>query len=112
MFKKLNRLNQKKDFDLIFKKGFSSYGENIGIKLIKNDLKINRFGVIVGLKISKKAVERNKIKKQIKSFLEKEDLLLKKGYDFVFIALPPIKNKSYKEICLEIVNNLKKLSVY
>lgn len=111
MLKKQNRLKNKKDFDLVFKKGRSVFSEILGIKFLKNSLNINRFGVIVGLKVSKKAVERNLIKKQIKNILRSEDVFLRKGNDFVIITLPKIKNKKFKEIQLEIKNSFKKLNV-
>jgi len=112
MLKKQNRLKNKNDFDKVFKKGISVFGQILGIKFSKNTSMFNRFGVIVSKKISKKAIERNKIKKQIKDILRNEEKNLKKGNDFVIITLPEIKNKKYKEIQLEISKNFKKINAY
>lgn len=108
MLKKQNRLKDKNNFDKVFKKGRSVFGELLGIKYFKNDLGFNRFGIIVSSKISKKAVERNRIKKQIKSILRSEEKSLNKGWDYVVITLPLIKNKNFKEIQSEIIKILKK----
>lgn len=112
MLKKQNRLKEKKDFNEIFKKGRSRFSGLLGVKTLKNNLEINRFGVIVSSKISKKAVERNKIKKQIKDVLRKENVKIKKGADFVVIALPEIKSKKFEDIKKDIINNLNSLNVY
>ena len=112
MFKKENRLTKQKDFDNIFKKGRSVFNKVLGLKVITNDLNINRFGVIVSNKISKKAVERNKIKRRIREVLKKEEPVLKKGYDIVVIALAEAKQKEYQDLEQTLKEKLSKLALY
>ena len=71
MLPKKNRLTKKNDFDRVFKKGISVFDYILGIKILKNNLPDSRFGIIVSNKISKKANERNKIKRQIRECLKK-----------------------------------------
>jgi ribonuclease P protein component len=98
MLKRAKRLTKDKDFDNVFKRGRSAYSQILGVKIEKNDLSYNRFGVLVGTKVSKKAVDRNKIKRRIRAIIHNEEPFLKTGYDCVFIVLPLILAKSYDEI--------------
>jgi ribonuclease P protein component len=91
-------LRNKKDFDQVFKAGQSFYCPILGLKAFKNNLGYNRFGIMVGLKVSKKAVVRNKIKRQIREILRKNVVDGKSGYDFVVIILAKIIEKSRQEI--------------
>ena len=70
MLPRYNRLAKKKEIDLVFKKGRSSYNKSLGVKcLINNNLTYNRFAVVVSNKVSKKAVIRNKIKRRLMEVL-------------------------------------------
>lgn len=106
------RLNKNKEFDQVFQAGHSFFGIFLGIKVIKNEKNTNKFGVLVGLKISKLAVKRNLVKKRIKSVLEKENKNLKQGYNIVVITKPEIINQNYQEIKEEISRGLNKLKLY
>ena len=112
MLAKINRLTKDKDFDKTFKKGRSSYDKTTGVKTITNNLEVNRFGVVVGIKVSKKAVERNKIKRQIREVVKLQAEKLKNGHDLVIITLPAILGKTYKEIEDSVNSNLKRLKLY
>ncbi len=112
MLNRFNRLSKNKDFDNVFQKGRSSYKEILGAKLISNNLDHNRFGVLVGLKVNKKAIVRNKVKRQIKTAIRLEEPFLKKGYDCVIVVLPLILAKDYKEIREAIKFTFKKLNFY
>ncbi len=105
MLKKQNRITNKKDFDRAFKAGQSFYGKVVGLKLVINNLTHNRFGIIISAKVSKKAVERNRIRRsireEIKNFLNQATT----GQDFVFIVHPETNKLKPREIRL-IINNL------
>ena len=90
MLKKMNRITKKKEFDHIFKNGKSIFNKIIGMKIVFNELDNSRFGIIVSNKISKKAVKRNKIKRQIRSILRKKLEILNKNIDCTVIALPKL----------------------
>lgn len=96
---------KKKDFDNVFKKGKSKAGKLVFLKILKNNLEANRFGIIVSTKISKKAVNRNKIKRRIREIIRQADI--ETGFDIVVVAKPEIINKNYQEIKEEIEELLK-----
>ncbi len=112
MFKKENRLTKNNDFDNVWKKGRSSFDKILGVKMFKNGLDINRFGTIVSTKVSKKAVDRNRVKRRIRSVIENEFDQLNQGFDIVINSLPAIKEKTFKEIEVVLIKNLKKLKLY
>ena len=109
MFKKQFRLTRDKEFDLVFKSGLSSYSKILVIKAITTALDNNRFGIMVGLKVSKKAVDRNRIKRKIREVLKQYNEKILNSYDIVVIALPAIKTADYKEIESSISFSLKRL---
>jgi len=112
MLKKINRLTKEKDFDNIFNNSSSSYDKIIGIKVVANKLDYCRFGIIVSNKISKKAVKRNEIKRNIRAIIQSKLLFFKLGYDCIIIVLPEIANKKRKEIEESINKHFKKLKLY
>jgi ribonuclease P protein component len=112
MLKKINRLTKDKEFDRAFKKGRSGYDKIVGVKITANDLEINRFGILISAKISKKAVIRNKIKRQIREIIRLEMDKLKQGNDCVIICLPEIVSKEYGEIEKSILGHFRKLKMY
>ena len=112
MLKKQNQLTKDKEFDNVFKNGRSSYDKIIGFKVIANKLNDSRFGILVSTKISKKAVERNRLKRQIREIIRLDLNSIKSGYDFIIITLPPVLDKTYEEIEKSISNHFKKLKLY
>jgi ribonuclease P protein component len=98
MLPKENRIKKKKDFEAIYKKGKSFKNSFFILKVLNNNLKISRFAFVISQKVSKKAVERNKIRRIMSSFLEVNFKNIKIGFDFVFIVLPNAQNKNFDQI--------------
>lgn len=104
----MGKLTKNKEFDLVFKKGRSSYDKILGIKMIENEADKVRVGIIVSGKVSKKAVDRNKIRRRLKEIfrLRLDEI---QPADYVIIVLPEIKNKKFQEIERSVGFNLKRL---
>lgn len=101
MLQKKYRLRTFKDFKRVFAGGrfVRDNANNIIVaKIIKNDLLFSRFAFIVSNKVSKRAVKRNKIKRRMREAVRTKMLLIKNGYDIVFIANSQIVKKSYSDI--------------
>jgi len=111
MLKKTNRLLLKNDFDAVWKKGRPSYDKIIGVKALSSGLKKNRFGIMVGLKFSKKAVERNQIKRRLREIIQAEEKNLKKGFDIVITVLPAARGLDFNELKKSLIGNLKRLGI-
>lgn len=107
MLPKINRLTANKDFNKVFKKGKGQGKDFLFLKSFKNNLQTSRFGIVVSQKISKKATERNKIKRQISEILKLEMPKIKKGVDVILLVKPSIKKKGFIEIKTKLKEVLK-----
>lgn len=104
MLQSQNRLKTDRDFKTVLRQGRSFYSSNIKLKLFKNSLKYNRFGFIIGTKISKKATIRNRVKRQVREIirLKTKGSLLKSGFDVVISLAGGLIGKEYREIEKEV----------
>jgi ribonuclease P protein component len=68
--------------------------------------------VIVSNKVSKKAILRNRIKRQIREIVRLSLKKIKPGFDCVLIAKKPITEATHQEVEQTIVNIFKKLNLY
>lgn len=107
----LKSLNKKKEFDKVFSRGRSVYSKEMGIKILENQTEQIRLAIMVGTKVSKKAVERNKFKRAIKEAIRNKKDFFNKGYDLVVIAFPAIKDLDTKNITKDIEKKLKQLKI-
>ncbi|MFH0854495.1 MAG: ribonuclease P protein component [bacterium] len=98
MLNKKNRLTKDKEFENVFNNGESFFTKILGIKYIKNDLSITRFGILVSAKISKKATVRNKIKRRFREILRLHLDKIKFGYDIVVLTRNSITECDYEEM--------------
>jgi len=89
---------KKADFDNIFKNGKGRAGNFIFLKYRKNNLNLFRVGFVVGIKISKKANIRNRIKRRLKDIVRKILADTVPKFDIIIVAKPKIIDKKYKEI--------------
>ncbi len=81
-----NRLKRDKDFQVLFKSGKGAHGLVCGAKWKSNGLDVTRFAVVVGTKVSKKAVVRNRLRRQIREMIRLRLDQFKPGYDLVLIV--------------------------
>ncbi|MBU2081117.1 ribonuclease P protein component [Patescibacteria group bacterium] len=113
---KIRSLTKEKDFDRIFKQGSSYYCQVLGLKCLANEIGQNRLGIIISKKVSKKAVDRNKLKRRIKEIFRLWAEKLMPNYDFLVITLPsknvPKRISSYQEIAEALEQTLKKLKMF
>ena len=98
MLPEINRLKNKKDFEKVFKEGEGFKEDFLILKLLSNNLKGSRFGIIVSKKISKKATLRNKIKRQVRELIRLRLPKIKKGKDLILIAIPGLEKEDFWEI--------------
>lgn len=107
MFKRQNRLPRGVRF---YNSSFLSAPLFV-LKVKKNGLMRNRFGISVSRKIDKRAVIRNKIKRIFRETLIVLDKNLTIGNDMLFIIKKEIVGKTKEQINLLIVKELEKLSI-
>ncbi|MDP2934576.1 MAG: ribonuclease P protein component [bacterium] len=109
---KYERIKKRIDFEKIFKTGKTTIGRFVFLKAKKTENKNCRLCFVVGLKVSKKAVERNKTKRRIREIMRSLYLELKPNYDIVVIAKQEILNKKYTDIKDEIIKTIKSAKLF
>jgi ribonuclease P protein component len=125
MFQQENRLRKLRDFNLVLQHGQWLNGQFLDIKYLElakkqdffpkkedpeNFKKQLKLAIAVGLKISKSAVRRNRIKRQVREVLRlliKENAL-KIGFYILVIVKKSILEKEYADISQEIKVLLQK----
>lgn len=104
-----NRLKRDKDFTALFsKKTKGIYGTYVGAKFKMNGLDVFRAAVVVGTKISKKAVVRNRLRRQVREVLRLNLAKLKPGYDLVLIVKKEALKQEHKTLEKDVLTLLKK----
>lgn len=94
-----HRLNKKQDIEKVFKRGRSVYAGSLGLRASPNNLETSRFTVVVSLKVSKKAVERNRLKRRLREILRQEIMpAVKNGIDGLILTQPPLLKLTFLEL--------------
>ncbi|MBU4479844.1 ribonuclease P protein component [Patescibacteria group bacterium] len=109
MLPKKQKVN-KKLFDEVFKTGKSYHSDFLFLKLLKleDPKEKSHFAVVVSKKISKKAVERNLIKRRIFAVLKENKDQIKTGFAVVFFVKKGTEKMSFEEYKKETINLLEK----
>ena len=96
-FCKSLRLLKPAEFKHVFEKRQSAHNAHFGIYAAKNTLGHARVGLVVSKKVSKKAVIRNRIKRQVReSFrLQQNDF---GAIDFVVVAKAPLSAIAFESL--------------
>lgn len=110
MLPKENRLRLKKAFERIFNDGKWGGSGSISLKYKEMEGEEPKIGFMVGKKVSKSAVKRNKIKRQMREVIR---LLIKSGKftgksDVIVIAKPEARLLSYERLSDDIQSALRR----
>jgi len=98
----------KKDFDRILKSKSKFYSNNFILRFSKNELSKSRFCVVVSKKISKRAVDRNRIRRRTYEALRLNYDKIKPGFDFMIFAKLSVLKLSYSDIEKDLLYIFKK----
>jgi ribonuclease P protein component len=112
MLKKRFRLVKEKDFKKIFKQGKASYAKIFILKFLANGLEASRYGIVISTKVSKKSVERNKLKRQFRAAIKEIDKKFILGLDLVIVVSPAALNQKYEFIKSELERMLFALKLF
>lgn len=110
MLPKSHRL-AKNRIEHILKKGRKKSNHFFTIKYLPNSRhNHSRFCVMTSIKISPKAVERNRLRRQIYEIFRLNPQLPTSPYDLVVIVKPPLSKLSFQELTKSILINLQNLT--
>ncbi|MDD2482998.1 MAG: ribonuclease P protein component [Candidatus Shapirobacteria bacterium] len=107
MLKRENRIRSKKEFFEIKNKGRVLYSPLFGWLIYKENDDLKKFGFIVSKKISKKAVDRNRIRRVLSEIVRNNLDKFEKGTRLVFLTKQEILGKKMTEVKKEVEKFLK-----
>ncbi len=112
MLSRAHRLSRQKDFDAVFQRGALVQDEFLVIRFSSNRRAISRFGLVISAKTAKKAVVRNRLKRQLNEIIRARLGNIISGKDFVLVAKPKLAGQNYREIEVIFLSLLKKKNLY
>jgi ribonuclease P protein component len=112
------RLRRRQDFHLVYQKGRRRSGTYISVTVLANSLPTpasglnpSRFGIVIGKKVSKRAVVRNRIKRRLKGALRELIEQMRPGRLVTIVCRSVITECKYDEILRELKKLLLALEV-
>ncbi|KKQ95017.1 MAG: Ribonuclease P protein component [candidate division CPR2 bacterium GW2011_GWC1_39_9] len=109
MLKKQHRITSEKDFKRIYQKGKFFNIDGINIRFMPNRLSYSRVAIVVLKKGTKKAVKRNKVKRQVREIIRLMFLKIKPRFDIVITVKIDLSSKKYQEIEKSLLEGLKRI---
>ncbi len=94
--KKAQSLKNKKDFSELFARGRGKKSNFLLLKFLPNTDNDTKVAVVVGKKISKLAVVRNRNKRKVRAALQ--TVALRPGYNYAIIVLQDVGEVNQKEL--------------
>lgn len=107
MLKRENRIRSKKEFFEIKNKGRVLYSPLFGFLIYKENDDLKKFGFVVSKKISKKAVDRNKIRRILSEIVRKNLERFENGSRIIFLTKQEILGKKMEEVEIEVKKFIK-----
>jgi ribonuclease P protein component len=111
MLPAINRLRKTKDIEKVFKNGKGLKEGTLFLKAATNILNFSRFAFVAGQKSSKKATERNRIKRRMREAIRPSLKLIKPGFDIVITALHGSADKNFEELKKSVDILIKKMKL-
>ena len=96
MLAKNHRLTKREDFATVYTKGAYSSLAGIIIKYAPSKNMLTRIGFSIGKNFSKKAVQRNRVRRVLQEACRLNIELLKPGFDIVVIIKPEYNDIDFK----------------
>lgn len=109
MLKKENRIQQKKDFERIKRNGTRIDTPLFGLLWLKENNEEKKMGMVVSKRISKKAVERNKIRRLLAEATRKHLRDIPVGFCGVILAKGRLLGLKYRIVENELIACLKQI---
>jgi len=106
--KKLNIVKKNEDFSRIMKKYRHFKSQSFIVYVEKETNNIYKFGISASKKVGN-AVTRNKVKRQVKSILDKN--IYKNNFNCIIIIKKEVLNKTYLELETELNTLINKLNI-
>jgi len=97
------RLKHWQDFQTVYQQGRRYRHNNLLMRVLGDrQLPSSRFGITVSQKVSKKATDRNRLKRQIRAAINHLKPQIQPGFDVVIIVLPQGIGCNYERFLREL----------
>jgi ribonuclease P protein component len=103
-----HRLRGDANFQRLMSRGRAFFSSFLTVRLVPNKEKVSRFAFVVSAKTSKKAVERNKLKRKLREIVRLELVKIRPGYDILIAGRKPALGGDYWTLKKELFGLLKK----
>ena len=110
MLKRINRLAKRKEFEQLFASGRAVYGRFLGLRYSANNSDLPKVVVIASKKVSKKAVARNRLKRQVREVIRLR-LTSFNGLNAAVIILPAATGASFSDFKGDLAQLLKRAKI-
>ena len=107
--KKINIIKDSRDFEFAIHKGKLYKNKDLILYVINKNNKYYRFGISVGKKISKRAVDRNLLKRRLRSIIDNNKKLYQNNLDYIIIMKKTCLDLSYQELEKSFLDIMKKV---
>lgn len=112
VLKRIFRLTDNKDFQTVYRRGRYNATALFSVNVLPNRFGFTKIGVVVNKKVTKKAVERNTVKRQVREIVRAVLPKLKKGQSIVVTVRQPALIADFKTMEREILISFKKLELF
>ena len=109
MFPRAARLRLQRDIKAVQRMGRGTGNRFFFIKMLSTNLPRSRATVVVSQKVAKKAVDRNRIKRQVRAVLSPAVKKISKAHDLLVIVRKPALELTTPEIGARLTSLLKEL---
>jgi ribonuclease P protein component len=116
MLPKQNRLRARQDFTTVYQKGIRQNRFAIGLRAYRHHAEPQaqqhlRVGFSISTKVSKRAVVRNRIKRQLRAALRELLPKLENGWDLVIVVYPNALKCDYPEFLQQLKQLLAQVEI-
>ncbi len=98
-FKKNERLRRRSEFSALFKSGKRIHSEYLTVILSTNTSDVRRLGLVIGKKVRKEAVRRNRMKRLLREFFRLNKHRLSASQDILIVARKDFSFMKYRDLC-------------
>lgn len=112
MFPRENRLAKNTDVERAVRFGYSFSTPLFAIKAVRNTTRHQaRFTVVAGLAVSKSAVQRNRVKRQVREAVHALIPRIQSGIDIAVLLRPAIVGKDFRDISKTLTEAFRKFGL-
>lgn len=113
---KAHRLRKRQDYRAVYKGGIRRYSPHLTLIALKEQqsedfARPTKLGISISKKVSKKAVTRNRIKRQIKGAIQSNLDAISPGWKIVITVKPKAIECKYEHFLRELEELLKKAKI-